>query len=292
MEKTKIANLLTCFSAVKENKIKILIVNGNPNDETSDYLAQLHDDRILEFHGDPSLFWSGLVNLGLHHVLHNEKSQEFVVIMNADITFEGDILAQLIAKARLHPNTQLAAVTFADKYILSSGVKVISWLLTINRHPLAGTLSKSLPADVLIPVDFLPTRCTLLPYEAVKKAGLIAEKELPHYGGDNEYTNRLRKLGYPPYIFTGAKVRVDAKNTGTDVYHKKISLIMRIGSMFSIRSTANPIYRIRFVRLAYPRYAWPSAMLLYVLRSVFEVILGGSAIKFLFRHREAGFSGS
>ncbi len=291
-EKSKIEALLNCFSRVKIENLKILIVNGNPNDETSAYIKQLHDSRVLELPGSPGLFWSGLVNVGLHHVLHNETNQEFIIIMNADVEFEGDILTPLIAKARANPNSQLAAVTVAEGKVISSGVKVVSWPLTINRHPLAGTLAETIAPDVLIPVDFLPTRCTIIPFPAIKKAGFIAEKELPHYGGDNEYTNRVRKLGYPPYIFSGALVKVDAGNTGTDVFHKSLSLWKRISTMFSIKSTANPIYRLRFVRLSYPLYAQPSAMVLYALRSVMEVLLGGAAIRFIFRRRESGFAGS
>ena len=291
-EKAKIAALLGCFARVKDDTVRILIVNGNPGDETSAYLRQHQDRRVLELPGNPGLFWSGLVNIGLRHILHNETGQEFVIIMNADIEFDGGALASLLAKARANPGTQIAAVTVADHKVISSGVKVASWLLTLNRHPLAGTPQEELPADALIPVDFLPTRCTLIPFEAVKKTGLIPEKKLPHYGGDNEYTNRVRKMGYPAYIFTGTQVWVDAQNTGVDVFHKNVPPGKRLRSIFSIKSTANPIYRLRFVRMAYPWYAWPSAMLLYLVRSLLEVLLGGAAIKSLFHWKESGFSGS
>jgi len=43
--------------------------------------------------------------------------------------------------------------------------------------------------------------------------------------------------------------------------------------------------------LAYPWYAQPSAMLLYGLRSIMEVLLGGALIKLMVRRRESGFSG-
>ncbi|MFA4943139.1 MAG: DapH/DapD/GlmU-related protein [Lentisphaeria bacterium] len=291
-EKEKMAAFLRCFSQVTENNVWLLVANGNPGDETSELLRQTQSPRVLELPGNPELFWSGLVNLGLRHVLEQETDPEFVIIMNADVEFEGKTLAALLAKARANPDTQLAAVTVAGDRVVSSGVKVVSWFLTRNRHPLAGTRPEDLPPDALIPADFLPTRCTLIPFAAVKKAGVIAEKELPHYGGDNEYTNRVRKLGYPTYIFTGSQVRVDAQNTGTNVFYKSIPLGKRLHSLFSIKSPANPIYRLRFVRLAYPWYAWPSAMFLYTARSLLEVLLGGAAIKSLFRHKEAGFSGS
>jgi GT2 family glycosyltransferase len=291
-EEHKVVQLLECFSRVRSDRIRIVIVNGNPGDETSRRLDGWRDKRALEIRGNPDCFWSGLVNLGLRYVLQCSEEKEFVIIMNADVEFDHDVLEPLIAKARQTANCQLAAVTIGEQRVLSSGVKVVSWSLTINRHPLAGSPPADLPADTLIPVDFLPTRCTLIPFEAVARAGLIAEVQLPHYGGDNEYTNRVRRLGYQPYIYTGACVRVDTANTGTDVFHRRVSLAKRIRSLFSIKSTANPLCRLRFVRLVYPWYAWPSAMLLYTMRSFVEVLFGGAAIRFVIRRRECGFSGS
>jgi len=291
-ERRQVEYLLNCFARFDRPNVLILIANGNPGDETSRYLKALHSERIIELQGHPGLFWSGLVNLGLRHVLHYEAEKEFVIIMNADVEFDQDIVAVMTAKARLIPKCQLAALTVGERRVVSSGVKVLSWALTLHRHPLAGELPESLPAGELIPVDFLPTRCTLIPYPAVAKAGLVAERELPHYAADNEYTNRMRKLGYQPYIFTGVRVKLDTKNTGDDVFHAPLSLGKRVGSMFSIKSLSNPICRLRFVKLAYPRYAWPSAMVLYLLRSLTELLFGGTHIKSIFPRNGRGYSGS
>ena len=146
-EKNKIEALLKCFSHVEAENLKILIVNGNPGDETIAYLERLDHARVLELPGNPDLFWSGLVNLGLRHVLHHETNQEFVIIMNADVEFTGDILAPLIAKAKATPKAQLAAIVTSEQKVISSGVKVVSWSLTFNRHPLSGTLLKNLWPD-------------------------------------------------------------------------------------------------------------------------------------------------
>jgi len=290
-EKEKIVKLLHSLAHVPQGTVKLLIVNGNPGDETSVYLRQLHNNAILEIKGSPELFWSGLVNLGLEHVLRHAEDPEFLILMNADIEFDTDILTPLIAKARANPNAQIAAVTISGRRVVSSGVKVQSWWLMINRHPFAGTLPERLPSEALIPVEFLPARCTLIPFAAAKRAGLVAERDLPHYAGDYEYTNRLRTSGFPAYIYTGSQVRVDAKNTGTSVFHKPLSLKTRITSLFSIKANYNPVYRLRFVRMAYPWYAWPSAMVMCLLRSTVEVLLGGNAVKFLLRRKESGFAG-
>jgi GT2 family glycosyltransferase len=290
-ERPKVEKLLRSFDRVADPTIQLLIVNGNPGDETTAYLRQMRNPRAIEIPGDPALFWSGLVNLGLEHVLKQENHPEFVIIMNVDVQFDTDILTPLIAKARATPNAVLAAVTVAGRNIVSSGVKVESWWLMVNRHPLAGMRPEELPGDALVPVDFLPARCTLIPFAAAAKAGLIAEHALPHYGGDNEYTNRLRRLGFTPYIFTGSHVRLDASNTGHSVFHKPLSLRARVGCLFSIKANYNPLYRLKFVQLAYPWYSWPSAMFLCLLRSALEVVLGGETIKFLYRRKESGFAG-
>jgi GT2 family glycosyltransferase len=291
-EKDKVLALLRSFQHVQDLSLRVLIANGNPGDETSAVLREWKDSRVVELSGHPGLFWSGLVNLGLEHAVHPEANQEFVILMNADVEFTYDVISPLVAMARATPNAQLAAVTVSGERVVSSGVRVASWFLTLNRHPLAGSPADSIPQDALIAVDFLPTRCTLIPLAAVRQAGFIAQKDLPHYGADYEYTNRLRKLGYQPFIYTGARVRLDAKNTGNNVFHKRLSLGIRLRSLFSIKSPSNPIYRLRLIRLSYPLYAWPSAMFLYTLRSLVEVLLGGPAIKSLFSSRESGFSGS
>lgn len=291
-ERAHVERLLKCFYRVQDRAVHVAVVNGDPGDETSRLLEDWPDERVYEIAGAPSLYWSGLVNLGLRHVLSASGEKEFVLIMNADVAFHDDILECLVRKARIMPRCQLAAVTIGDRLVVSSGVRVVSWALTINRHPLAGEAPENLPAGALIPVDFLPTRCTLIPFSAVEGAGLTAEDELPHYGADNEYTNRIRRRGYQPYIFTGARVNVDVKHTGTDVFQVALSLRQRVGSLFSIKSTANPVYRLRFVRLVYPRYAWPSAMALYVLRSLGEVLFGGTILKSVLRMKEAGHSGT
>lgn len=291
-ETVKVERVLKCFARECSDDVQILVVNGDPGDETSRYLQELHDDRVLEIHGKPDLFWSGLVNLGIEHVMQCGAKKEFIILMNADVEFDHDILAPLIAKARQIKKCQLAAVTVGRQVVVSSGVKVVSWLLTINRHPLAGSPPTTVPTDALIPVDYLPTRCTLIPFEAIEQAGLVAQAALPHYGGDNEYTNRIRRLGYQPYIYTGVSVRVDTANTGVNVFHRSVSLRKRIGSLLSIKSSSNPLCRLRFVTLVYPWYAWPSAMLMYTLRSLMEALCGGAVIRCVLRWRESGFSGS
>ncbi len=291
-EPKQIEKLISSFLFVQSSVIEIFIVNGNPKDETSLLLAACKDDRVIELEGNPDLYWSGLVNIGLNYLLQRNEKPEFVFILNADVFFDCDILERFLKKAKTLEKFQFAGITISKGKIIASGAKVKSWVLTNIRHPLAGSLVENLAEDILIPVDYLPTRCLIFPFSALLECGVIAEKRLPHYGGDEEFTNRLRQYGYQPFIYTGVKVYLDASNTGTDVFHKKINIWKRLGSLFSIKSTANPVYCIRFVKMAYPWYAVPTGIILYLLRSILQILLGGRLLKKVSRKNETGFSGS
>ncbi len=290
-EKEKIQTLIHCFSNIKAGNIDIIIVNGNPNDSTSQWLKSNGDNRIIELSGNSSLYWSGLVNVGLRFILNAQEKPEYVFLLNADIQFSIDILQSFLNKAKTLSPCQLAAVTTANGKVLSSGVKVNSWFFTLTRHPLAGLLVDSLQKKQLIPVDYLPTRCVMFPFQALIKAGFTEEILLPHYGSDYEYTARLSRLGYRAFITTDIQIELDIQNTGADVYTKRINIWKRTSSIFSIKSPSNPIYKIRFVKLVYPKSARPTAMVLYFVRSLLEIFLGGSILKKIFSHSESGFSG-
>ncbi len=291
-EKEKIENLIKSFLHIPNRNIEIIIINGNPEDETSHWLGVCNDNRIIELKGDPTLYWSGLVNIGLNFILMKQEKPKYVFLMNADIQFNSNILVPFLKNADDLKKFQLAAVTVNKSNIISSGVKVISWFLTLNRHPLAGTSVNTLSKNQLIPVEFLPTRCMMFPFDALITSGIINERSLPHYAGDYEFTYRLNKLGYQAYICTDIIVELDGTNTGVDVFNKNLRLSNRIKFLFSIKSTSNPLYRLRFIILVYPWYSMPTAIILYFFRSILEVLLGGYMIKKIFRRTESGFSGS
>lgn len=290
-ETEKIKTLIHSFDNIRDENIDIIIVNGNPNDETSQWLRDCSDSRIIEKAGNPSLYWAGLVNVGLRHILESESHPVYVFLMNADIVFSYDILQSFLNEAKILPPCQLGVVTVSDGKIISSGVQVLSWSFTQNRHPLAGSNVSLLPKDQLIPVDFLPTRCIMFPFEALQQAGITSEEKLPHYCSDYEFTARLSRFGYKAFIATNITVEVDTHNTGNDVYYKKTSLKKRVASLFSVKSPSNPVYLTRFIRMVYPWYAKPSAIVLYLLRSLLEIVLGGAVVKRLFYRAESGFSG-
>lgn len=290
-ETDKIRSLMECFRQIADKAIEIIIVNGYPGDETSAWLKENKAFPVIELEGNPSLYWSGLVNVGLRYLQETSDKPRYFFLMNADVKFSTDILQLFLRQIAMEVPCQVAAMTVANGIVLSSGVKVVSWLLTINRHVLAGRHIDSIEKGQLIPVNFLPTRCVMFPYEALEKGGLANETKLPHYGSDYEFTFRLVRLGYPAYVSTDVVVELDVQHTGADVYYKKMGIWRRCVSLFSIKSPSNPVFQMRFIRLTYPRYARPTAYVLYLARAILEIIVGGAILKRYLPMKECGFSG-
>jgi len=292
-EPEKVADFLKSCQNIKYRPFKLIIVNANPGDETSKIIEKykvLTDYEISEVYGQADEFWSGTVNRGLKVVLKDAQPDDWVLISNIDIKFTHDIVSPLLEEAIKHRNCQIGAICTSDHHVISSGVQIKSWLATLTHHPYAGVNVNDLESNLLIKVDYLPTRCVIFPAETLTKVGLVADKWLPHYGADYEFTRRLARAGYTPYIYTGVSIEVDTKNTGKSVYSRESSRFERISNLMSIKNPSNPRFRIIFVLLVYPLYAIPTAVVAYLLRSLIEISFDKHLIVSIVGKHERGFS--
>lgn len=292
-EPKKISEILSAFKFVRYRPFELFFINACPGDQTSEIIENIKinfDFNIYEISGISSEFWSATVNRGLKKILEIAQQDDWVLLMNVDIKFDTDIVDLLIQKALKQGKCQISALSTSNDYAISSGVQVKSWLTTSTVHPYAGVDIGSVPNSLLIEVDYLPTRCMLFSVEALMKVGVISDKMLPHYGADYEFSHRLAKAGYTPYIYTGVSIKVDKQNTGTSVYAHKSSFRERFSNLMNIKNPSNPKFRIIFVLLVYPVYAIPTAILGYLVRTMIETILDKKQIFYLFGQKERGFS--
>lgn len=292
-EPQKVLKLLNSCSHIRYRPFQIVIVNANPGDKTSEIIKNKQntiDYEITEIQGEPSEFWSATVNRGFKEILKLSKKEDWILLMNVDVEFNNDIVELLIKKAIEQGDCQISALSLSKKYVISSGVRVKSWLLSLTHHPYAGYKLDQVKPDELIPVDYLPTRCLLFPVKSINNSELIAEKLLPHYGADYEFTHRLSMNKYKPFIYTNVWVEVDTNNTGESVYSQEKNILQRVSNIMSIKNPSNPKFRVIFVLLVYPLYAIPTAIFFYLARTFLEVSLGGKKIRTLLNKKESGFS--
>lgn len=292
-EPEKVSEIISSLKFVRYRPFELFFINACPGDQTSEIIENLKIDfdfNIYEISGISSEFWSATVNRGLRLISENAKPEDWILIANIDIVFDIDIVNLLLEQALKQGNCQIGAISTSSNYAISSGVQVKSWLTTFTVHPFAGLSVGDIPKDLLIKVNYLPTRCMLFPVEALLKVGVISDKWLPHYGADHEFSHRLAKAGYTPYIYTGVSIKVDKQNTGKSVYTHKSSFGERFSNLMDIKNPSNPRFRIIFVLLVYPVYAIPTAILAYLVRTIIETVLDKKQISYLFGQKERGFS--
>lgn len=269
-----VVKFIQCWRDTNRLDYTIVICNGSPGDETSDFISSTKSNcSVIELSGNPSLFWSGLVSLGVEYVLRVADIHDNVIFANVDVTFDSENLGKL---CRLidERRVQIGALVKSEKgCYLSSGVRVISWLLSINKHPFRGLKSLPYVNEELVEVTFLPTRFLMMPIEALHIVGTPNTALLPHYGGDYEFTNRVRLAGFTPYISRDCYVEVDESNTGSNVENRPASVFARLQSLSDIKSPFNIKYRSSFIYLVSPLFCVPFSLLVNYLKIGYWVLV-------------------
>ena len=286
-ETSSIMLFIRSIDKLKYSNITVVIVNASPGDETTKFIQSITNNynfKILELNGNENEYWSATVNRGLVKILEIGETTDFILICNADIIFEYGSLENFDQIKDLLQNFQIGALTISNNEVVSSGVVVNSWFLTINKHIFSGINYNLIPKNKLFEVTYLPTRFLLVSIENVRKSGIMNSQFLPHYGADYEFSLRLSKNGCRPFIYTGIAISSNRENTGLSVYVNELTLIDRINNLFSIKNPSNPYYRSVYIILSYPSYSIPTALLLYLSRSLIETILTGKQIKKLFNN--------
>jgi GT2 family glycosyltransferase len=292
-EPSKVLAFLQALNFIKYRPITVLIANANPGDQSESIIyekSKLVDYDLRQVDGISSEYWSGTINRALTVALQESNDDDLLVIMNIDIQFESDVINQLINNIDMLGCSQVAAICHNNGRVISSGVIVRSWFAGINRHPMAGYYLSDIPSNYSIEVNFLPTRCLMVPISEVKRNGIMLDKSLPHYGADYEFTRRLALNGCPAYLLGNVNVECDISNTGASVFDRADTIFQRLNSCTSIKNPSNLRYRLRFITCTYPWWARPTAMCSYIIRTFLEVIFGGVILRRLFPGKERGFS--
>ncbi len=272
---------LESWDQVRSVEVHLHVINGNPGDETSSFLAEWQGRHsVTEHHGRPDLFWTGLVALGLRQVDAVAAEGDFFVLTNIDVRPVLDPFEAILTKVESPGRHQIAIpVAGGSGRVTSSAVVVRSWALSLNRHLGEGQELGDLPVDVCLEATYLPTRFLLVPVKALREGHFPAEAQLPHYCADYEYTNRLRRAGYAPVLFTGAHAALVEENTGFDTFLASTSLWSRLGRAWDIKCPYNLRYRYRFVRLVYPAAALIPGLCSHFAKIFLEIVFGGRKLR-------------
>jgi GT2 family glycosyltransferase len=263
--------------------IELIIVDDCSTDGTAEKVNELcrvwNHHVILRTKG--SAWWGGCMYLGIDYILNNPRTStdSLILLMNDDINFPINLVANFVHAANTMPDAVLGAVRLSSvTKIKSIGSNMVSWPFAISSSPFRGKNINNPAIPEFIPIDFQYGNATLYPIKVVRKIGNVAYKELPHYHGDGEYSYRAKKNGFASYVVKSIQLKPDINNTGLfNSLTNKHTLKEFFRSFYEFKSINNVRHRWQFAKLCCPRpwreIYFSSEILKSILRSIISIVV-------------------
>ena len=271
--------------------VTVVIANSGFHDETSVFIKSLPVSKteILELHGNSDEFWGAAVNRSFDSVVSLSQSLDDVVILcNVDIIFDQDTIDELLKVYLANNKSCVGSMGHFDNRIISSGVVCSSPFYGFNNHPYAGSAHDFIAAESSIDCDFLPGRLMAFSILYLNDGLRIDSANFPHYHADYVFSYDLKLRGASLKLALKSRFYSDRENTGDSPFVGNNNFVDRVRGTFSLRSSSNPRYKIRFIsRVTERRYMVP-AFLVAMVKSGLEIILG-QRVKRLFGLKDRGF---
>lgn len=238
--------------------IELIIIDDCSTDGTVEKVTELCKEwgKQVVIRTDGNAWWGGCMHLGIDFILNKSSisDEDCILLMNDDISFSCDLVANFIVATQQKPKSVLAAVPMHGTRIKSIGSNMVSWPFAISSSPYRGKEINATGIPDFIPIDFQYGHATLYPIGVIRKIGNIAHKQLPHYHGDGEYSYRAKKNGFSSYVVKSIQLNPDSNNTGLfNSPSNKHTIKEFIKSFTTFKSINNLKHRWEFAKLSTPR---------------------------------------
>ena len=203
---------INCINSLIKNnhgiQIKFIVVDDNSNDGTENELKKInHNIKIIK--GDGNLFWNGGMYKGIEYMMSNEDNDDYCLLVNDDVEFYPNIIANLI-KLSNNEKVVVGATSDLDGNLTYGGIR-------FNSKKSTKYITVS-PYDENRKCDTFNANCVLIPKKIIKKLGNL-DLYYKHSMGDFDYGFKLSKYGVDiisSNYFVGVCTRNDIKGTWID----------------------------------------------------------------------------
>lgn len=218
----------------------VIIGDDSPDEEHLHYFK--NDSIISVVTGNGNLYWGGTINLCIDYLEDKYvlDDDDCIIFANNDVQIDSSTFSGIKSEIIKNPNAIYHPRVFnLDNKEIKSGAIIKLWFPFFQQYPLDFK-------EALIAVDTITGRFLAMHYETFKQVGKISDN-LPHYGGDSDYSLKAKKKGISTYLVRDSHCFVDDSATGVKVADK-ISFQAFIKSFSDIKASHNITYRYRFVR--------------------------------------------
>ena len=218
-----------------------IIVDDSPAKEHAELSSAEH---ITVLHGDGTLWWGGSINKGLRY-LFDEKGvddDQVIALANNDSEIDAKTYSSMLKGLNHIPNGFFHPRVFSlgSKEELEDCGNLISFGPVRCRY----IINQS---EELAPCDLVSGRFLMSYAKNFRTVGLIS-KNLPHYGGDWDFSLRAKRMGYPTFIVKQSICYVDENTSGhKELPRKTLSAMFKL-ALTDIKSPRNLTYKVQFIR--------------------------------------------
>jgi GT2 family glycosyltransferase len=218
----------------------IVVVDDGSTDGSSEWIKNNYPEVII-CQGDGNLWWSGGINMGIHHAIEVLKT-DYILLWNNDIRPAKDYFVQLSDMLVSNPFDNIILSTIfienrSKKIICSLGGNFNS---VTGNHSLIG-IGKEAESFISpdLEINWFPGMGTIIHKSVFDKIGFFDAKNFPQYKGDADFGLRASKAGYKLSLSSRLELWNDRDNTG---FSNNKSWQVFIKSLVSKKSNTN-IYR-------------------------------------------------
>jgi GT2 family glycosyltransferase len=227
-----------CLSSLQTQSLRAdytIVVDDGSTDGTEEMLRQEFPEVIV-LRGNGNLFWTAAINMGVKLALYLDA--DYIMTLNNDTIASPDFVKNMMASALQYPDALLGALDI-DMHTQKPhyGGEVFNW-----RSGTSKLLLNVLKRDEqkgLHEVSLLPGRGLLIPRKVFETIGLFAEKQLPHYMADYDFTQLARKKGFGVYCNYDALLYTYPEEGGDHKIRNEKSFRNYFKHLFSVRGGGN-----------------------------------------------------
>jgi GT2 family glycosyltransferase len=248
---------LKCLSVLERVRVPRMtlvpvVVDDGSQDGTGEAVRRRFPKAVV-LSGDGSLWWSGAMNLGVAYALE-DPAAAYILSLNDDVQTTPSSLERLAREAVKRPGSLAAPLACFSPggRVNQSGnhlEKGLGWIPDHARWPRGDFPAKPYLSHATAGY------CVLIPAEAFRRLGLYAEKFLPHYHADLEFTCRAVRGGFPLWVYPHLRVFTDSNPKMADLLRDPMGLAGLRRLFWGKGAPWRPDFYFHFYRLTHPEGA-------------------------------------